>query len=139
MDFIDQIILLIVSLLANFFSALAGGGAGLLQLPALIFLGLPFSIALATHKVASVALGLGATIRHMRESRLEKTVALIILMSGLPGVLLGANIILLIPERTAQISLGILTILLGIYSLLKPDLGIHKKNLHLSNFELFSK
>ena len=137
MDFIDQIILLIVSLLANFFSALAGGGAGLLQLPALIFLGLPFSIALATHKVASVALGLGATIRHMRESRLEKTVALIILMSGLPGVLLGANIILLIPERTAQISLGILTILLGIYSLLKPDLGIHKKNLHLSNFELF--
>ena len=126
-----------MSLLANFFSALAGGGAGLLQLPALIFLGLPFSIALATHKVASVALGLGATIRHLRESRLEKRMALIILVSGLPGVMLGANTILSIPERTAEISLGILTILLGIYSLLKPDLGMHKKNLYLSNAALF--
>ena len=42
--------------LSNFISALSGGGAGLIQLPALLFFGLPFSKALATHKVASVAL-----------------------------------------------------------------------------------
>ena len=45
----EQFILFCVSLLANLFSAFAGGGAGLLQLPALIFLGLPFGVALATH------------------------------------------------------------------------------------------
>ncbi|MGV6826278.1 MAG: TSUP family transporter, partial [bacterium] len=63
----DQLFLFLASLVANLFSAFAGGGAGLLQLPVLIFLGLPFGIALATHKVASVALGVGATLRHVKE------------------------------------------------------------------------
>ena len=59
-----MLILFIISLIANLLSALAGGGAGLLQLPALLMLGLPFPTALATHKIASVALGAGASIRH---------------------------------------------------------------------------
>ena len=57
-DIFSQIMLGIISFFSNFISALSGGGAGLIQLPALLFLGLPFSKALATHKVASVALGL---------------------------------------------------------------------------------
>ncbi|MCW8962890.1 MAG: TSUP family transporter, partial [Gammaproteobacteria bacterium] len=94
MDIIEQIILFIVSFIANLFSAFAGGGAGLLQLPALIFLGLPFAIALATHKLASVALGVGATIRHLKTSKLDRRFAGFILATGMPGVVLGANIIL---------------------------------------------
>jgi uncharacterized membrane protein YfcA len=39
---LDQLILFVASLAANFFSALSGGGAGLIQFPMLIFLGLPF-------------------------------------------------------------------------------------------------
>lgn len=76
---IEQLILLIISYIANTFSAFAGGGAGLIQLPMLIFLGLPLSIALATHKVASVALGVGATIRHLRSGKLNFQLALLIL------------------------------------------------------------
>ncbi len=119
----EQLLLFIISLLANFFSALAGGGAGLIQLPALIFLGLPFGLALATHKVASVALGLGATVRHLRSSRLERRFALYILVMGVPGVIIGANIILQVPGRAAEVALGILTMGLGIYSWLSPGLG----------------
>jgi hypothetical protein len=62
----------LASLMANLFSAFSGGGAGLIQLPLLIFLGLPFAVALATHKVASVALGIGAAIRHLREEPLDQ-------------------------------------------------------------------
>jgi len=131
-DISEQILLFAVSLLANFFSALAGGGAGLIQLPALIFLGLPFGLALATHKVASVALGVGATIRHLKSSRLERRFALFILVTGLPGVILGASIILQIPDRLAQIALGILTMGLGVYSYFSPELGqtLDSKNRH---------
>ncbi len=128
--FTDQIILFIVSLLANFFSALAGGGAGLIQLPALIFLGLPFGVALATHKVASVALGIGATIRHLSSSKLERNFALYILACGIPGVILGASIILEVPDRAAEIALGVLTMGLGVYSWLSPQLG---QSLQVSN------
>lgn len=121
---IEQIWLFFISLLANIFSAFAGGGAGLIQLPTLLFLGLPFSVALATHKVASVALGVGATIRHAREKGLERNFVLYMLLGGLPGVILGANLILYVPDRTAEIALGILTTGLGIYSVAKRELGM---------------
>ena len=120
---IEQFLLFIISLVANIFSAFAGGGAGLLQLPALIFLGLPFGIALATHKVASVALGVGATVRHMRQDTLERRFVIFILACGLPGVVLGASVILQRPGRMAEIALGCLTVALGLYSWLKPGLG----------------
>lgn len=123
MSLYDSIILFIISLVANGFSAFAGGGAGLIQLPALIFLGLSFSIAIATHKVASVFLGIGATFRHLREGHLNRRFALFILCTGLPGVVVGANIILNIEDRIAEIALGILTIGLGVYSRLRPELG----------------
>ncbi len=127
MNWYDSITLFVISLVANIFSAFAGGGAGLIQLPAIIFLGLSFSVALATHKVASVFLGIGATIRHMKEGRLNQRFALFILCTGLPGVILGANIILNIEDRIAEIALGILTISLGVYSRLKPNLGQNAK------------
>jgi uncharacterized membrane protein YfcA len=120
----EQILLFLIALVANLFSAFAGGGAGLLQLPALLFLGLPFPIALATHKVASVALGFGATMRHLREKHLETRFVVLLLVAGLPGVVLGASLILNIPDRVAEIALGWLTLGLGVYSFLKKDLGL---------------
>lgn len=124
MSFSQHFILFIASFVANWFSALSGGGAGLIQFPMLIFLGLPFGVALATHKVASVALGLGATIRHWKESHLERRFSLIILGAGLPGVVLGASVILKVPPQIAQFALGLLTMGLGLYSVFKPKLGM---------------
>ncbi|MBN2866303.1 MAG: sulfite exporter TauE/SafE family protein [Thiotrichales bacterium] len=134
MDLSEQIILFFISLVANLFSALAGGGAGLLQLPALLFLGLPFGVALATHKVASVFLGLGATLRHLKSSTFDWRFSAFILATGLPGVVLGASIILQVDEQLSQFLLGVLTLALGIYSWFKPQLGQVEQlgNRHLS-------
>lgn len=123
MNLYEQGLLFTISLIANIFSAFSGGGAGLIQLPALIFLGLPFSIALATHKVASVALGIGATLRHLREGGLQRGFALVMLVAGLPGVILGARLIVGVPGRLAETALGLLTIGLGLYSIMQPGLG----------------
>ncbi len=123
MNLVDQLVLFIVALISNTFSAFSGGGAGLIQFPVLIFLGLPFGIALATHKVASVALGLGAVLRYLASSNLERQFVLLMLLFGLPGVVLGGNLILLVPDRIAEIALGVLTGGLAIYSLFKPTLG----------------
>lgn len=130
MNLIEQFILFTVSLVANTFSAFSGGGAGLLQFPVLIFLGLSFGVALATHKVASVALGLGAILRYLRTSQLERQFVALMLISGLPGVVLGGSLILLVPDRWAEIALGILTGGLGIYSMLKTELGQQYKPQH---------
>jgi len=127
---LEQFILFVVSLLAILFSAFAGGGAGLLQLPALIFLGLPLAVALATHKVASVALGVGATVRHLREGGLQRRYVLFILACGLPGVLLGASLILQVPGRYAEVALGVLTVGLGLYSVVKGEMGLREQPRH---------
>lgn len=128
---IEQLLLFFISIVANGLSAIAGGGAGLLQFPALLFLGLAFSTALATHKVASVALGVGATVRHLREKRLNLRFAMFILGFGLPGVIIGALLILHVPDALAKTTLGVLTISLGLYSWLSPTLGLEtvKKDL----------
>lgn len=123
MDWLTHFLLFLISLVANIFSAFAGGGAGLLQFPVLIFLGLPFGVALATHKVASVALGIGATLRNLREGSLQRRLTLFIIICGVPGVVLGASVILFVPDRSAEIALGLLTIALGLYSFFKPGLG----------------
>ncbi|WP_373017386.1 sulfite exporter TauE/SafE family protein [Thiomicrorhabdus sp.] len=131
---LDQLVLFVVSLIANLFSALAGGGAGLLQLPALLFLGLPFGTALATHKVASVFLGLGATVRHLKSSTFNWRFSAYILATGLPGVVLGASIILQVDDQLSQFLLGLLTLGLGLYSWFKPELGqsVELKNRNVS-------
>lgn len=126
----EQVLLFVISLVANAFSAFAGGGAGLLQLPALIFLGLPFSVALATHKLASVALGIGATLRHLKGRSLDFSFAGVMLLAGLPGVVTGASVILSVPDRIAEVALGLLTMGLGVYSWTKPDLGQNFRPAH---------
>lgn len=137
MNLFDQVLLFLVSLVANGLSAFAGGGAGLLQLPALLFLGLPFGIALATHKVATVALGVGATLRHLRSSTLERRFVLFILACGLPGVVVGASIILQVPDRAAKVALGMLTLGLGLYSLFRRELGQQYSPRHHSGWRLW--
>ncbi len=123
MNLLDQLILFFVSIIANTFSAFSGGGAGLIQFPILIFLGLSFSVALATHKVASIALGVGAVLRYLKTSHLEREFVVVMLLAGLPGVVIGGSAILLVPDRIAEVALGLLTGGLGIFSFFNKKLG----------------
>jgi uncharacterized membrane protein YfcA len=87
-------------------------------------------VALATHKIASVALGVGATVRHLREGGLERQFVIFMLLTGVPGVVIGASLILQVPDRLAQIALGLLTLGLGVYSILSPSLGQTYEPIH---------
>jgi uncharacterized membrane protein YfcA len=84
---------------------------------------LPFSVALATHKVASVALGIGATVRYLKEDFVQKQFALFMLIVGVPAVILGSFIAIELPDTLAKKILGMLTMSLGIYSMFQSQLG----------------
>ena len=130
MDIIEQLTVFVASLLANTFSAISGGGAGLIQFPVLMFLGLGFSTALATHKVATVALGLGATLRNLRTGHIEWSFALYLTLVGVPAVVLGAIAIVQVPEELSRFMLGVLTMSLGLYSMVQPGLGREYQPVH---------
>ena len=101
-----------ISFLSNTFSAISGGGAGLLQLPALILSGVPYYQALASHKLATVALGIGGSLRNYKSLRNDIGIAWQILIFGLPGVVFGASIVVYISEQYLYLFLGIVSIII---------------------------
>lgn len=125
-EFIDEAILFVVSFGANLLASVSGGGAGFVQFPLLIIMGLPFAAALGTHKVAVVFLGLGVLTKKLGTHstfNFDKQVALIMLIAGCPAVALGSFIIVHMPPRPAEIALGLITIASGIYSLTRKQFG----------------
>ncbi|MDH5723362.1 MAG: sulfite exporter TauE/SafE family protein [Alphaproteobacteria bacterium] len=121
---LEQVLLFIASVVANAMSAFAGGGAGLIQLPVILMLGLPFPVALATHKFVTVALGLGAVARLRKEPNLiELKFGLYLLILGMLGAIMGAYFVVQIPDEIAKTVLGLLIIGLGLYSLVKKEMG----------------
>ena len=121
---ISQFIIFIISYLSNVFSSIAGGGAGLIQLPALILFGVPYYKALAAHKIATVALGIGGSIRNYKNLEKNYLILFLLLIFGIPGVFLGTFFVKLISDQYLYLLLAIFTIMLGIYSFLKPNLGL---------------
>ena len=127
-----SIYIFLISLFSNTFSAISGGGAGLLQLPALILSGIPYYQSLASHKLATVALGVGGSLRNFKSLRNDIYIAWQILIFGLPGVILGASIVEYVSEKYLYLILGIISILLAFYSFLKPNLGLTSGNKKLN-------
>ena len=131
-SFYKSITIFLISFISNTFSAISGGGAGLLQLPALILSGVPYYQALASHKFATVALGLGGSLRNYKSLQKEINLALKILIFGLPGVIYGSSIIEFISEQYLYLFLSIISIILAFYSFFKSDLGLSSGNNELN-------
>ena len=128
----EQILILIISYFSNFFSAISGGGAGLIQLPALLLFGIPYYKALAAHKISTVALGIGGSSRNFSLLKNRYSIIIQILISGIPGVIFGTSIVTLLKEEYLYFLLAIFSIFLGIYSYNRPSLGILLENKKLS-------
>jgi len=124
LTFLNQFILFIISYLSNVFSSIAGGGAGLIQLPALILFGIPYYKSLAVHKIATVALGIGGSLRNYKNIEKNYLIIFQLLIVGIPGVILGSFLVTLISDEYLYILLAIFTIILGIYSFINPKLGL---------------
>ena len=114
-----------ISFFSNTFSAISGGGAGLIQLPALILFGLPYYQALATHKVATVALGIGGSIRNFKSLKKDFYILLQLLFFGTPGVILGTSVVYIFSEQYLYLVLGIISIFLAFYSYFKSSFGMN--------------
>ena len=131
-SFYKLVLLLLVSFFSNIFSAISGGGAGLIQLPALLLFGIPYYQALALHKVATVALGLGGSLRNFHSIKSDLSKIFVLLIFGIPGVLIGSSLIRIISEEYLYLIIGLLSIFLSFYSFIKPELGLVKLNKEIS-------
>ena len=131
-NFYNNFLIFIISFISNTFSATSGGGAGLIQLPVLILSGIPYYQALATHKVATVALGLGGSIRNYKSLTNDIYVLWQILFFGTPGVILGSSIVKSLSEQYLYLILGLFSIILAIYSFCKPSFGLNSVDIRVN-------
>ncbi|MCR5536452.1 MAG: sulfite exporter TauE/SafE family protein [Succinivibrio sp.] len=119
---LEQLKLFCCSMLASLLASISGGGGGFILLPALILFGLPFLEALGTHKASMLFIGLGNLSRKNSLQNFNLHLCLILLCIGVPGVILGTVLVSLVPERTAKITLGLLSILMSVYTLCSKNL-----------------
>lgn len=117
----EYLIGFVASVVANSLSALAGGGSGLFLLPALLVLGIPFPIALASHKIATVGLGVGASLRHRKNAVFNYRFVVFLCATGIPAVCIGALNAPYIPENIARLGLGVLITSLAIINLILKE------------------
>ena len=116
----DYFLLFVISFFSNLFSAFSGGGAGIIQLPAILLLfEITFPVALATHKISTVLLGLGASLKFFERHKPDRKYITDGILIGLPGVILGAYCINYIDEILARKLLGILILIVFILSFTK--------------------
>ncbi len=120
--------LVVVSALASFaacfFSALAGGGAGLILLPILIMSGLPFINALASHKLAVGFIGIGSTWRYTRENLIDWRIFWWNALLGAPFVVLGTLFATRLDQHVMLLLAGLCVLIMAAVSWLKKASGL---------------
>lgn len=116
------LVLVIFGFIASFLNAMVGGG-GLISLPALLFVGLPPSAAIATNKLANTISNFTSMVAFVRAGKmdmhlLKRTVPLVFV-----GSLLGAYTIHLLSPAILKPLMLVMLIVVAIYTIVKKDIG----------------
>lgn len=111
-----------LALLAGFIDAVSGGG-GLIQVPALLVLKLPYQTTLGTNKLASIAGTLMATGNYLRRIKVRWLLLIPAIACAFLGSSLGAHSTSLINPAVARWLMLVLLVLVALYTYLRPDLG----------------
>ncbi|MBI1839245.1 MAG: TSUP family transporter [Verrucomicrobia bacterium] len=114
--------LLGAGLLAGFVDSIAGGG-GLITLPALLWAGMPPSLALGTNKLQA---SFGATVacfRYMRGGLIQRPGLILGLALSFAFAALGGYWVTRVDARRLGPFIPLVLLAVGIYTWLKPELG----------------
>ena len=107
--------------LAGFVDSIGGGG-GLISLPAYVIAGLPANTAVFTNKLSACLGTIVATARYCKNNFIDKSLALIGIITAAIGGVIGAKCALMVDEMVFKILLLVLLPLIAMYVLLKKDL-----------------
>ena len=114
------IILCVVSFVAGFVDAIAGGG-GLLTLPALIATGLPPHIALGTNKVAATFGTFTASLAFYKNKLFSPSFWKLSIITTITGSIIGTLVISHISTDSLEKAVPVMVVLVAIYTLMhKP-------------------
>lgn len=127
-----QIILLfLASFFAGFIDSIAGGG-GLITIPALLAVGIPAHIALATNKLQSSFGSFSASYNFAKKGFVNFKELKIGIIWTFIGATLGTLSVLLVSADTIKFLIPIMLIIIFIYTIFKPNLGEFEREKKMS-------
>lgn len=129
----EYVVLIIVTgVVCGFINTLAGSGS-LISLPILMFIGLPAHEANGTNRIGIFVQNLVGTVNFFRKKILDIRTGLILGVPSIIGSVAGAFIVLELPERAVEITVGIILLIMLIPVLLKPGQWLKKMHTEIKH------
>ena len=135
MDISSLAIIFFVAILAAAFGTLIGGSS-IITIPTLILLGLPPHAAIGTDRFGIIGVGLAGWYKFQKKGLINYRIGFIVAIPVLFGTTLGSNLVLQISEGVLKNVIIILNILIMIFILLNPGIGVDKKAPPLGNHKI---
>jgi uncharacterized protein len=123
-----EVSLIVLICLAGFLGAVVDaivGGGGLITIPALLATGMPTHLALGTNKFASSMGTISSSYHYYRSGEMSFKVLKYLLPFSLIGSAIGVLTVLAIEPDFLRGFIIIMVLAIGLYTLIKKDLGIH--------------
>ena len=127
---------IILVCIAGFFGAVVDaivGGGGLITTPALLAAGLPTHLALGTNKFASSMGTISSSYHYYKSGNVNIKLLKYLLPFSLVGSALGVLTVLAIQPDFLKVLIIFLVVIIGLYTLLKKDLGLEDRFSGLSS------
>lgn len=134
MDPASFVIIFVVGFIAASFGTLVGGGS-LLTIPALIFLGLPSNTAVATNRFGVIGIPITGWYKFHKKKLIDHRIGFAVGIPALIGSILGANLVLQVNEAILRQAIGIITLLILIFVMVKPQIGLERTKHFIKKYE----
>lgn len=125
------VIFTITGFIAGYIDAIAGGG-GMIQVPVLLYSGIPPVFVLATNKMASLFGTLMATIKYFMSKKISLKVVSIAIVPCLIASYIGSELVMFLPDYIVQWAI-LIAIPIALAFLLKKSKNIKEEKTELNN------
>lgn len=113
------VLVVLTGVLCGFINTLAGSGS-LISLPILMFIGLPPNVANGTNRIGILFQNLVGTSSFHRQGVLDAPMGFRVAIPAILGSIAGAFIVLELPDRAVEITVGVVLFIMLIPILFKP-------------------
>lgn len=122
---INLIAYFIIGLVSSFYGSITGG-AGMLSIPALLFMGVPVEIAIATIKLGDLGRFSLSTYKFVRSKKVVWKYAIPLIPIALTGGLIGAKLLTLINREQLSLIIGIVILMMVSLIFLNKQIGVEQ-------------
>ena len=130
-------IIFFVAVVAGAFGSLIGGSS-IVTIPTLIFLGLPPHVAIGTDRFGIIGVGVAGWLEFHRKKLINYRIGMALAFPILIGTFIGSNLVLQIREDILKTVIIITNVVIMIFILLNPGVGVKKRATEIKKKSMLS-